>query len=108
MSMDQAAFDIRCEWGENGVSRLAPVSDVVIIVDVLSFSTCVDVTVGRGAVLYPYRWKDFSSKEFAESIGAELAGSRLSNSKYTLSPVSLLQIPPGTKLILPSPNGSTL
>jgi hypothetical protein len=28
---DQAEFDIRCEWGPQGVEMLAPISDVVII-----------------------------------------------------------------------------
>ena len=109
MTFDQAAFEIRCEWGENGVARLAPISDVVIIVDVLSFSTCVDIAVGRGAVVYPYRWKDASrAREYADSIGAELAGSRSSESRYSLSPLSMLDSSAGTKLVLPSPNGSNL
>ena len=42
MFYDQAEFDIRCEWGIEGLEKLAIISDVVIIVDVLSFSTCVD------------------------------------------------------------------
>lgn len=41
MIYDQSEFDLRCEWGAQGVSQLASISDVVIIVDVLSFSTCV-------------------------------------------------------------------
>ena len=41
MTFDQREFDIRCEWGEQGVARLAPISDAVIIVDIMSFSTCV-------------------------------------------------------------------
>ena len=36
MTFNQCEFDIRCEWGENGVHQLAPISDAVIIVDVLS------------------------------------------------------------------------
>ena len=48
MFYDQSEFDIRQEWGLRGVEVLAPISDVVIVVDVLSFSTCVDVAVGRG------------------------------------------------------------
>ncbi len=48
MFFDQAEFNIRCEWGIEGVERLAPDCDVVIIVDVLSFSTSVDVATRQG------------------------------------------------------------
>ena len=107
MIFDQAEFDVRCEWGENGVRSLAPVSDAIVIVDVMSFSTCVTVAVAAGATVLPYRWKDGSARDFAQSIGAELAGSRGSGG-YSLSPRSVLAIPSGTRLVLPSPNGSTL
>jgi hypothetical protein len=32
---DQANFDIRCEWGLKGLEALAPISDVIVIVDIL-------------------------------------------------------------------------
>lgn len=108
---DQSGCDARFEWGREGVRRLAPVSDVVVIVDVLSFSTCVDVAVSRGATVYPYRWRDASAETFARERGALLAVSRgrtTPEQPYSLSPVSLEALPPGARLVLPSPNGSTL
>jgi 2-phosphosulfolactate phosphatase len=107
MTFTQAEFDIRLEWGEQGVNLLAPISDVVIIVDVLSFSTSVEIVTSRKAIVYPYRWRDESAAEFARSIGAELAQKRR-DVGLSLSPQSLLNIPAGTKLVLPSPNGATL
>ncbi|HZS08511.1 MAG TPA: 2-phosphosulfolactate phosphatase [Blastocatellia bacterium] len=104
----QSEFDVRCEWGESGIARLAPASDVIIIVDVLSFSTCVEIATGRGAVIIPYPWKDESARAFADSAGALLADFERSHTKYSLSPRSLTRIPGGTRLVLPSPNGSAL
>jgi 2-phosphosulfolactate phosphatase len=106
MFFDQADFAIRCEWGEPGVRALAPISDVVIIVDVLSFSTCVEIAVSRGATVYPYRGS--APLEFAASVDALLAGPEQNPHGYALSPQSLLHIRPGTRLVLPSPNGSAL
>ena len=107
MTFDQAEFDVRCEWGLSGAAGLAPISDAVIIVDVTSFSTAVVVAAARGARVYPYRSKDESRIEFAKSIDAELAGPR-GQATYSLSPLSLVSIPGGTRLVLPSPNGSTI
>ncbi|NER84514.1 MAG: hypothetical protein F6K42_34335, partial [Leptolyngbya sp. SIO1D8] len=107
MKFDQADFDIRCEWGQQGILQLAPISDVVVIVDVLSFSTCVDIVTSRGAISFPYQWRDESAQAFANSMDAELATKR-GEGRYSLSPASLLSIPHGTRLVLPSPNGSTL
>jgi 2-phosphosulfolactate phosphatase len=107
MNFDQAASEVRCEWGTQGVLHLAPISDVVIIVDVLSFSTCIDIATHRGAIAFPYQWKDESAQTFAQSVHAELAGQR-EDDGYSLSPASLVSIPSGTRLVLPSPNGSAL
>jgi 2-phosphosulfolactate phosphatase len=107
MNFDQADFEVRCEWGEKGISQLAPISDVVVIIDVLSFSTCIDIANSRGVIVFPYQWKDESAQTFAQSIDAELAKKR-GGSRYSLSPASLLSISQGTRLVLPSPNGSSL
>src|ERR1700691_5183038 len=107
MHWDQSEYDLRCEWGLAGVQALAPIGDVLIVVDVLVFSTAVDVAVARGASVLPYRWRDSSAETFANSKGALLASSR-SAGGYSLSPPSLQSIPAGAALVLPSPNGSTL
>lgn len=109
MFYDQREFDLRCEWGKVGVSQLLPHSDAIVIVDVLSFSTCVDIAVGNGAIVYPYQWKDESAKDYADSLDAILANPRQKfDTSYSLSPASLLHLPAGSRIVLPSPNGSSL
>src|SRR5688500_14009850 len=108
---DQAEFAERFEWGEDGVRRLAPVADVVVVVDILRFTTAIDVAVGRGATVYPYRQRGDAAAAFARRSDAVLAGDgeqRRPGSSYSLSPASLTAIPSGTRLVLPSPNGATL
>ncbi len=107
MFYNQKNYTVRCEWGEQGIRELAPISDVVVIVDVLSFSTSVAIAVERGAVVWPFRVRDGSAEEFARELGAELAGRR-GTSRFSLSPASLVDIPEETRIVLPSPNGSTL
>lgn len=92
--------------GKKGVEQLAPISDVIIIVDILSFSTCIEIANSRKATVFPYEWNNEASI-FAKSVNAQLATKR-GGSGYSLSPVSLSQIPENTRLVLPSPNGSSL
>jgi 2-phosphosulfolactate phosphatase len=105
---DQTEYHLRCEWGLPGLRALAATSDAVVIVDVLSFSTAVDIAVSNGACVFPYRWKDDSAKRFASGKGALLASGRTAPGQYSLSPASLRSITAQTLLVLPSPNGSTL
>jgi 2-phosphosulfolactate phosphatase len=107
MTFDQSEYEVRCEWGDRGVSLLAPISDVIVIVDVLSFSTAVEIATSQGAVVYPYRWKDETARQFAGSVSAEVAD-RHNKNGYSLSPSSLCALPLGCRLLLPSPNGSEL
>lgn len=43
-----------CEWGLSGIEALHERVAVLVIVDVLSFSTSVDIAVSRGAIVHPY------------------------------------------------------
>src|SRR5262245_59235396 len=96
---DQHAYSVRCEWGADGIAALGPSSDVIVVVDVLSFGTCVDIAVGRGALVYPYRRNDTTAEQYARSLDAILASThRDSTIGYSLSPASLQTIPTGTRL----------
>lgn len=69
-----------------------PVSDIIVIVDVLSFTTCVDVVLSRGGIVYPYRYTDASgAAEFALKLEATLAGKR--GEPISLSPTCLSTAP---------------
>jgi 2-phosphosulfolactate phosphatase len=107
MNPPQDDSDIRCEWGSAGLTHCLASSEAVIIVDVLSFSTCVDVAVSQGAQVYPFGTADDSAVAFAEAQGAILA-SRDRRVGFSLSPASLRSLPAGARLVLPSPNGSAL
>ena len=109
MYFDQAEFDVRCEWGAQGVAQLVRGSDAIVIVDVLSFSTSVDIAVGNGAWVYPYKGPREEAQAYADAAGAHLADfNRQTQLGFSLAPSSLVSVPAGTRLVLPSPNGSTL
>jgi 2-phosphosulfolactate phosphatase len=57
---NQSRFAVRFEWGERGLEAVGPGSAVIVVVDVLSFCTSVDVAAARGAQVLPYRWRDDS------------------------------------------------
>ena len=97
MTFDQADFEIRCEWGLRGLRALAPVSDVVIIVDVLSFSTALDVATSRGAA-------DLSLTR----CSSDTVRRREARGAFRYRPRRCNRSKPGTRLVLPSPNGAAL
>jgi 2-phosphosulfolactate phosphatase len=103
----QDGFAYRFDWGPNGLRTLAPVADVVVVVDVLRFTTAVSAAVEAGAIVHPYRWADDNAATYAAQRGAVLAGQR-EHGGPSLSPTDLLTLERGTRVVLPSPNGSAL
>jgi 2-phosphosulfolactate phosphatase len=99
-----------CEWGLAGIEALHARVGVLIIVDVLSFSTAVEIAVARGASVYPFAFDDERGAQAAAlRLSAVLARPRRAAAGgFSLSPASLTGIASGTKLMLPSPNGSRL
>lgn len=108
MIFDQAEYALRCEWGPHGIHQLAKISDVLIVVDVLSFSTAVDIAVSNGAVVFPYGSRDEQVEEYARAKSAHIAEKVRTLGGFFLSPASLRQVSSGYRLVLPSPNGGAL
>ena len=101
---DQTGFRARLEWGVAGVRALAPRVGLVVVVDVLSFSTSTCVAVEQGARVVPARSAGEATAH-ARSIGALPADPERSVSHPTLAPSSLLAVRTGETLVLGSPNG---
>lgn len=104
---EQHGFAVRFGWGPNGLRRLAPHVDVVVIIDVLSFSTSVDIAVSRGVTVFPYAWNNGTAHDFADQVDA-LVAEKGAEHGWTLRPVTLVEAPADLRLVLPSPNGSAL
>jgi 2-phosphosulfolactate phosphatase len=108
MFYDQSQFDVRCEWGERGLRAISHSSDVVIVVDLFSFSTTLDIALSRGAVVFPFdRLNSIAAEDAAKTSNAELVG-KFPNAKYRFSPKAMLEIPSGSRLLLPSANGAAI
>lgn len=94
------------EWGGPGLRDSGRQADVVVVVDVLSFTTAVAVACAAGVDVHPYRAHDGYAARVADRLGARLAGDH--RGQVSLSPPSLVTLPPGTNVVLPSPHGGAL
>ncbi|HEX7783041.1 MAG TPA: 2-phosphosulfolactate phosphatase [Sphingobium sp.] len=101
---------VKSEWGLQGIEALRPEVSVLVIVDVLSFSTAVDIATGRGASVLPFPTGDRKAAQVAaQSADAVLAAPRRAGGgQVSLSPRTLSNLTAGTRIVLPSPNGSRL
>ncbi len=103
------SYRCRLDWGRAGTSRAVERGDVLVIVDVLSFSTTVATAVHYGGVIYPSALNEDVSA-LAQRIGGEVAVHRRDvpqKGRFSLSPLTYKSMVPGTKIVLASPNGAT-
>ncbi len=110
----QSAYGLRFDWGLPGLLRVAAGAedvDLVVVVDVLSFTTTVSVALDVGTVVLPYPWRDEDgARGYAAEHAATLAVHRSAArpGQVSLSPASLRAGSPPPRVVLPSPNGATL
>ncbi|RLV51048.1 2-phosphosulfolactate phosphatase [Nocardioides mangrovicus] len=98
------------EWGLAGAERLAAEADVSVVVDVLSFTTTLSVALEAGMTVFPYPWASAQAAAFAGERDAVLAVGRRAAApgEVSLSPTSVRAARGIERLVLPSPNGSTI
>lgn len=104
----QDGFRVGFDWGPAGAAAVP--GSIVAVVDVLSFTTAVTVAVDLGIDVYPYRWRDETAVAYAKQYDAVLAvgKSEAGPGDISLSPATIRQAQGVERLVLPSPNGSTI
>ncbi|MFF3865729.1 2-phosphosulfolactate phosphatase [Micromonospora sp. NPDC001898] len=106
----QPGSGARFDWGLTGAAELGRVCAVLVVVDVLSFTTTVEVAVARGMRVHPFPWGE-QAAEYARRVGAVAAVGRRQMTPehpWSLSPAALRTAPVVADLVLPSPNGSAI
>ncbi len=107
---DQVPYDIKVEWGPKGARKAAERGEIVIIVDVLSFSSTVVTAVQHKARVYPFAPPiNENAKAFARRVDAELVRGRaeaLREGGHSLSPLSFSSADAGRGFVLCSLNGA--
>jgi len=101
----QSGFDVRLCWGPAGVQALGPQAAALVIVDILRFTTALDVAVSQGARVHPLAWPPASGAPSPYPPGTEVADGR-GPRHLSLSPATLGTLRPGDRVVLPSINGS--
>ena len=96
---NQSPHAVRLEWGWRGCRQAASRGDIVVIADVLRFSTMVATAASRGIEIVPV-----SNADEIDELAAELGAIRIENS---LAPWRYSEIAPGTRVVVRSPNGAT-
>jgi 2-phosphosulfolactate phosphatase len=104
----QDGFRVGFDWAITGAAAVP--SSITAVVDVLSFTTAVTVAADLGIDVYPYRWRDESAVSYAKQYDAVLAVGRseAGPGEVSLSPATIRRAPGIERLVLPSPNGSTI
>jgi 2-phosphosulfolactate phosphatase len=105
----QSGFRCKLDWGREGARRAAAAGDILVVVDVLSFSTATATAIERGCVIIPCTDEE-GAAAIADRTGAEAAvhrGKVPTAGRFSLSPLTYLDAEPGTRIALDSPNGAT-
>jgi 2-phosphosulfolactate phosphatase len=104
--MVKSAARVAIEWGRGGARRAAARGDIVVVVDVLSFSTTVSLAAARGSRVLPCASAK-EARQLAARHGAIVAAKRGTPGAFSLSPLSVAELEPCSLVALESLNGAT-
>lgn len=104
--------EVHVEWGATGAELAAARGDVVVVVDVLSFSTTLAVAVARDFTCLVHSNAEIEQMGGPEAAGAALSARplskrrRITQGQLSLSPASLLAADVGQRVLFTSLNGA--
>lgn len=119
-ALGSAGFDpwpdtsVHVEWGRTGAALAAARGDVVIVVDVLSFSTTLSIAAARDFTCLVYSGAEIESLGGPAIAAVRLGARPLSRHRkaepgqISLSPASLLDAEPGQRVVFTSLNGASV
>ncbi|WP_227397088.1 2-phosphosulfolactate phosphatase [Jeotgalibacillus aurantiacus] len=105
---DQHGYEIKLEWGRRGAREAAERGDIIIIVDVLSFSSTVTAAMNVQATIFPFPPSE-DGRLYAKEKDAEYILGRAEAAKRglpTLSPVTFGSEHANKRFVLSSLNGA--
>jgi 2-phosphosulfolactate phosphatase len=85
----QTSYEVRFDWGIEGLHSIAPGAGVIVFIDTISFTTTVELATGLGLEVEPYPTLDReAAAAYAATVGAKLAARR-GEPGLSLSPTSM-------------------
>ena len=106
-----AEAQVHLEWGVPGALLAARRGDLVVVVDVLSFSTSVVEVIERDGTAFCYSPEELDRAGGRENVGRDHDAVVLSKQRsvpageVSLSPASLQSLPAGQRVVMTSLNG---
>lgn len=105
--MGQEGFAVRLEWGREGARAAAARRDLLVVVDVLRFTSAVAAAAHHGVAVVPCAEED-DVVALAADLGIRLPDPWDQTARRSgLSPRTYAHRAPGERILLPSPNGAT-